>query len=169
MQNIPTYINRKNGKEKINYIDPSLESILKSTYGIIIYQEQIMQISRTMADYTVGEADILRKAMSKKKKDILLKEKENFVSRAINKGYNEKLVNRVYELMLKFAEYGFNKSHSIGYSIVAYKMAYLKSHYPKNFITYLLSMEINDDKKTKQYIYEAKKNGINILKPDIFE
>ena len=134
MQNIPTYINRKNGKEKIDYIDPSLESILKSTYGIIIYQEQIMQIARTMADYTLGEADILRKAMSKKKKDILLKEKETFVSRAINKGYNEKLVSRVYELMLKFAEYGFNKSHSIGYSIVAYKMAYLKAHYPKEVV-----------------------------------
>jgi len=167
MQNIPTYINRKNGKEKIDYIDPSLESILKSTYGIMIYQEQIMQIARTMADYTLGEADILRKAMSKKKKDILMSEKEKFTSRAIKKGYEVKLVDRVYELMLKFAEYGFNKSHSIGYSIVAYKMAYLKSHYPKNFITYLLSMEINDDKKTKQYIYEAKKNNIDILKPDI--
>jgi len=167
IQNIPTYINRKNGKEKIDYIDPSLESILKSTYGIMIYQEQIMQIARTMADYTLGEADILRKAMSKKKKDILMSEKEKFTSRAIKKGYEVKLVDRVYELMLKFAEYGFNKSHSIGYSIVAYKMAYLKSHYPKNFITYLLSMEINDDKKTKQYIYEAKKNNIDILKPDI--
>ena len=96
-----------------------------------------------------------------------MSEKEKFVSRAINKGYDERLVDRVYELMLKFAEYGFNKSHSIGYSIVAYKMAYLKAHYPKNFITYLLSMEINDDKKTKQYIYEAKKNNIDILKPDI--
>jgi len=167
MQNIPTYINRKNGKEKIDYIDPSLEPILKSTYGIMIYQEQIMQIARTMADYTLGEADMLRKAMSKKKKDILLKEKETFISRAINKGYDEKLVDRVYELMLKFAEYGFNKSHSIGYSIVAYKMAYLKAHYPKNFITYLLSMEINDPIKTKQYIYEAKKNNINILSPCI--
>ena len=167
MQNIPTYINRKNGKEKIDYIDPSLENILKSTYGIMIYQEQIMQIARSMADYTLGEADILRKAMSKKKKDILLEEKEKFTSRAIKKGYDVKLVDRVYELMLKFAEYGFNKSHSIGYSIVAYKMAYLKAHFPKNFITYLLSMEINDDKKTKQYIYEAKKNNIEILKPDI--
>ncbi|MBQ2946445.1 MAG: DNA polymerase III subunit alpha [Bacilli bacterium] len=167
MQNIPTYINRKNRREKIDYIDSSLESILKSTYGIMIYQEQIMQIARTMADYTLGEADILRKAMSKKKKDILLEEKEKFTSRAIKKGYGAKLVDRVYELMLKFAEYGFNKSHSIGYSIVAYKMAYLKAHYPKNFITYLLSMEINDDKKTKQYIYEAKKNNIEILKPDI--
>ncbi len=167
MQNIPTYINRKNGKEKIDYIDPSLEKILKPTYGIMIYQEQIMQIARVMADYTLGEADILRKAMSKKKKDILLKEQEKFKSRALKKGYDENLINRVYELMLKFAEYGFNKSHSIGYSIVAYKMAYLKAHYPKNFITYLLSMEINDDTKTKQYIYEAKKNNINILKPDI--
>ena len=167
MKNIPTYINRKNGKEKIDFIHPSLESILKPTYGIMIYQEQIMQIARTMADYTLGEADILRKAMSKKKKDILLKEKEKFASRAINKGYDEKLIDRVYELMLKFAEYGFNKSHSIGYSIVAYKMAYLKAHFPKNFITYLLSVEISDEVKTKQYIYEAKKNNIDILKPDI--
>ena len=167
MKNIPTYINRKNGKEKIDYIDPSLEPILKSTYGIMIYQEQIMQIARTMADYTLGEADILRKAMSKKKKDILISEKEKFSSRAIKKGYNPKLVDNVYELMLKFAEYGFNKSHSIGYSIVAYKMAYLKAHYPKNFITYLLSMEVNDPNKTKQYIYEAKKCNIEILKPDI--
>ncbi len=167
MQNIPTYINRKNGKEVIDYLDPTLEPILKSTYGIMIYQEQIMQIARTMADYTLGEADILRKAMSKKKKDILLKEKEKFTSRAIAKGYNDVLVSKVYERMLKFAEYGFNKSHSIGYSIVAYKMAYLKAYYPKNFITYLLSMEINDDAKTKQYIYEVKKNNIEILLPNI--
>lgn len=167
MKNIPTYINRKNGRERIEYIHPDLEKILKPTYGIMIYQEQIMQIAQTMADYTLGEADILRKAMSKKKKDILLKEKEKFTSRAIKKGYDSKLVDKVYELMLKFAEYGFNKSHSIGYSIVAYKMAYLKVHFPKNFITYLLSMEVNDSTKTKQYIYEAKKNNINILKPDI--
>ena len=166
MKNIPTYINRKNGKEKPDYMDPSLEEILKPTYGIMIYQEQIMQIARTMADYTLGEADILRKAMSKKKKDILLKEKEKFTSRAIKKGYKESLVNSVYEKMLKFAEYGFNKSHSIGYSIVAYKMAYLKAHFPKNFITYLLSQEV-DSSKTKTYIYEAKKYGIEILLPDI--
>ncbi len=167
MQNIPTYINRKFKKEKIDYLDPSLEPILKPTYGIMIYQEQIMQIARTMADFSLGEADILRKAMSKKKKDILLKEQEKFKTRAINKGYDEKLVTRVYDLMLKFAEYGFNKSHSIGYSIVAYKMAYLKAYYPKHFITYLLSMEINDNTKTKQYIYEALSRNINILMPDI--
>ena len=120
-----------------------------------------------MAGYTLAEADVLRKAMSKKKKDILLKEEEKFTERSLKKGYEQKLVKNVYDLMLKFAEYGFNKSHSIGYSIVAYKMAYLKAYYPKNFITYLLSMEINDRDKTKQYIYEAKKNNINILLPDI--
>lgn len=167
MKNIPSYINRKNGKEKIDYIDPSLEKILKPTYGIMIYQEQIMQIANIMADYTLGEADILRKAMSKKNKAILLNEEKKFKERALNKGYDEKIVNRVYDSMLKFAEYGFNKSHSIGYSIVAYKMAYLKTHHPKNFITYLLSMDISDNTKTKQYIYEARKNDINILKPDI--
>ena len=167
MQNISTYINRKNGKEKVDYIHPSLEKILKPTYGIMIYQEQIMQISQVMADYTLGEADILRKAMSKKKKDILLNEQEKFKFKALKKGYDEKTIDKVYNLMLKFAEYGFNKSHSIGYSIVAYKMAYLKTYYPKNFITYLLSMDISDSTKTKQYIYCAKKNNINILKPDI--
>lgn len=167
MKNIPSYINRKNGKERIDYIDSSLEKILKPTYGIMIYQEQIMQIANIMADYTLGEADILRKAMSKKKKDILLNEEKKFKQRAMNKGYDEKIVDRIYDSMLKFAEYGFNKSHSIGYSIVAYKMAYLKTYYPKNFITYLLSMDISDSTKTKQYIYEARKNDIKILKPDI--
>ncbi len=167
MKNIPSYINRRNQLEKIDYIHPDLEKILKPTYGIMIYQEQIMQIANVMADYTLGEADILRKAMSKKKKEILLNEEKRFKDRALKKGYDEKLIDRVYDLMLKFAEYGFNKSHSIGYSIVAYKMAYLKAYYPKNFITYLLSMDISDSSKTKQYIYEARKNNINILKPDI--
>ena len=126
-----------------------------------------MLIAQTMADYTLGEADILRKAMSKKKKDLLISEEEKFTSRAIKKGYDANLVKKVYQMMLKFAEYGFNKSHSIGYSIIAYKMAYLKAHYPNNFITYLLTQEVNDPNKTKQYIYEAKKYNINILLPDI--
>ena len=167
MQNIDTYIKRKYGKEKIDYIDQSLEEVLKSTYGIMIYQEQIMQIARIMADYTLGEADILRKAMSKKKKEVLLKEEEKFTTRAIKKGYSEEIVDKVYKLMLKFSEYGFNKSHSIAYSIIAYKMAYLKAHYPTNFMIYLLSMEMSDPNKTKQYIYEAKKYGIKVLTPSI--
>ena len=167
MKNIPTYIKRKHGKETVTYLDVSLKPILESTYGIIIYQEQIMQISEIMAGYTLGEADILRKAMSKKKKDLLLKEEERFINRSLAKGYKLETIKQVYELMLKFAEYGFNKSHSVGYSIVAYKMAYLKAHYKKYFITNLLSMELSNVDKIKQYIYEAKLNGIKILKPDI--
>lgn len=167
MKNIPSYIARKNGREKINYLSKSLEPILKSTYGIMIYQEQIMQVAHVMANYSLGEADILRKAMSKKNKDILLSEKEKFTLRARENGYSIETINDVYNSMLKFAEYGFNKSHSISYSLVAYKMAYLKAHYPKQFITYLLSMEVNDISKTKQYIYCAKKNNINILPPSI--
>ena len=167
MQNIPTYIKRKNNQERIDYYDDSLIPILKSTYGIMIYQEQIMQIANVMADYTLGEADILRKAMSKKKKDLLLQEEKRFKERSLKKGYKEELIDRVYKAMLKFAEYGFNKSHSVGYSLVSYRMAYLKAYYPKIFISNLLSTEMNDDSKCKKYIYECKKNNINILKPDI--
>lgn len=167
MQNIPAYIKRKNGKEKVNYLHKDLEGILKSTYGIMIYQEQIMQIAATMADYTLGEADILRKAMSKKQKNLLLKEEDKFTLRAVKKGYDKELVTKVYNLMLKFAEYGFNKSHSVGYSLVSYRMAYLKAHYPKIFMSNLLSIDMNDSTKIKKYIYECRKNNIEILKPDI--
>ena len=167
MQNIPTYIKRKNGQEKIDYLDQSLEGILKSTYGIMIYQEQIMQIAQIVADYSLGEADILRKAMSKKKKDLLLKEEEKFVSRAIQKGYDKDLVTKIYKLMLKFAEYGFNKSHSVGYSLVSYRMAYLKAHYPSIFMSNLLSIDMNDASKEKKYLYECRKNKIEVLRPDI--
>ncbi len=167
MNNIPMYINRKYKKEKIDYIDDSLIPILKSTYGIIIYQEQIMQIAHVMADYSLGEADILRKAMSKKKKDLLLQEEKRFKERALKKGYKEDIIDKVYGLMIKFAEYGFNKSHSVGYSLVSYRMAYLKAYYPKIFISNLLSIDMNDDSKCKKYIYECKKNNINILNPDI--
>ena len=167
MQNIPTFIKRKHGDEKIDYIDDSLYPILKSTYGIMIYQEQIMQIAQLMADSSLGEADILRKAMSKKKKALLLEEEEKFTKRALQKGYPEATVKRVYQLMLKFAEYGFNKSHSVGYSLVSCRMAYLKAYYPKIFMANLLSIDMNDSTKLKKYFYECHRNHVNILKPDI--
>ena len=167
MHNIPLYVRRKNNNEKIDYIDDSLKPILKSTYGIMIYQEQIMQIANVMADYSLGEADILRKAMSKKKKDLLLQEEKRFKERSLKKGYKEQTIDKVYSMMLKFAEYGFNKSHSVGYSLVSYRMAYLKAYYPKVFISNLLSIDMNDESKCKKYIYECKKNGIDILNPDI--
>ena len=165
--NIDSYIRRKYGKEKIDYIDSSLESILKNTYGIIIYQEQIMQIAVKLAGYSLGEADLLRKAMSKKKKDILVSEEEKFINRSINNGYSKETAKKVYDLILKFAGYGFNRSHSVAYSMVAYKMAYLKYYYPKYFYASLLSSVIGSTTKTVDYIREAKISGINILKPDI--
>ena len=167
MQNIDSYIRRKQGKEKIDYIDPSLEKILKPTYGIIIYQEQIMQIAHVLANYSLSEADLLRRAMSKKKEEILLKQKEEFIKRSVKNGYNESVALKVYNLILKFASYGFNRAHSVAYSMISYKMAYLKAYYPKQFMKSLLSMVIGSEIKTKEYIYECKMNNINILPPDI--
>lgn len=167
MDNIDTYIKRKHGKEKIDYLHPDLMPILKPTYGILVYQEQIMQVANIMAGYTLGEADVLRRAMSKKKEDILLKEKDKFIKRAIAKGYDEKLATNVYELVLKFAAYGFNRSHSVAYAVVSYKLAYLKAHYPLYFMKSMLTMAIGSVTNTKKYIYECKKNNIEILKPSI--
>ena len=165
--NIPSYIKRKNKKEKIDYFDPSLENVLKPTYGIIIYQEQIILIASIMAGYSLGEADILRRAMSKKKFDLLEKERDKFITNSVKRGYNEEIATKVFELILKFAGYGFNRSHSVSYSIVSYKMLYLKAHYPKYFYANLLSSNIGSETKTKEYILEMKKLGINVKLPDV--
>ena len=167
MNNIDSYIKRKNGYEKIDYIDSSLEEILKPTYGIIIYQEQIMQIANIMAGYSFGEADILRRAMSKKKESILIAEKDKFINQSVNRGYSLDVATKVYDLILKFASYGFNRAHSVAYSIIAYKMAYLKAHYSSLFMKSLLTMNIGSENKIKEYIYECKMNNIKILPPDI--
>ena len=163
-KNIDSYINRKHNIENITYLDPSLKDVLKNTYGIITYQEDVIKIAVLFAGYTLGEADILRSAMSKKKKDVLLKEREKFISKSITNNHSEELSSKIYDLILEFAGYGFNKSHAIAYSIVAYKMAYLKYHYPKYFYCNLLS---SDSNKTNEYIKEAKSIGLNIVKPDI--
>ena len=167
MHNIDSYIRRKQGKEEINYLHPDLEEILKPTYGIIIYQEQIMQIANVMAGYSFAEADILRRAMSKKKESILLKEKGRFISQSISRGYDEEIATKVYDLILKFADYGFNRSHSVAYAMISYRMAYLKAHYPKLFMKNLLSSAINSEGKTREYMYECKVNNINVLAPNI--
>ena len=167
MKNIDIFIRRKHGLEKIDYIDDSLKEILKPTYGIIVYQEQIMQIAHVMARFSLAEADVLRKAMSKKKKDILEKERDNFISRSIKNGYSSEVATKVYNLMLRFAEYGFNKSHSVGYSVVSGKMAYLKAHYRCEFYTSLLDSEKGSKDKVKYYIYELRKYGIDVESPSI--
>ena len=165
--NIDSYIRRKHGQEEIEYLHEDLKPILSSTYGIIIYQEQIMQIVSVMAGFSFGEADILRRAMSKKKKEILKSEEEKFLEGCKNKGYSEEISKKVYDLILNFANYGFNKSHSVAYSIIAYRMAYLKAKYPKYFFSNLLSSVIGSESKTKEYIDEARRLNIKILNPNI--
>ena len=167
MDNIDTYIRRKEGKEKIDYIHPTLEKVLKPTYGIIIYQEQIIAIAQILAGYTLGEADVLRRAMSKKKEDILLKEKPKFIKESMKRGYTEEVATRVYNLILKFANYGFNKSHSVGYATVSYKMAFLKTYFFQYFETALLNNVIGSEIKTQDYLTEIRQHNIKILLPDI--
>ena len=166
-QNIPSYIRRKEGKEKIDYIDESFIDILKETNGIIVYQEQIMLIAQKFAGYTLAEADILRRAMSKKKYDVLKLEEEKFIEKSVTLGKTKEKAKELFDLILAFAGYGFNKSHSVSYSIVAYKMAYLKCYFPKEFYANLLSGVIGSEEKTKEYLREIKKLGIKFLPPEI--
>ncbi len=167
MGNIDTYIARKEGREKINYYDSRLEAILKPTYGILIYQEQIMQVANVMASYSYGEADILRRAMSKKKEDIILKEKDKFISRSVKNGYSLAVASEVYDFILRFASYGFNKAHSVAYAMISYQMAYLKAHYPAYFVRSLLNMSIGSTSMTREYLSLLRSNKIKILPPDI--
>lgn len=165
--NIDSYIRRKHGEEEITYLDPCLEPILKNTYGIIIYQEQIMQVASSFAGYSLGEADILRRAMSKKKVDLLKNEEEKFIHKSLERGHSYEVSKKIFDLILNFAGYGFNRSHSVAYSLIAYKMAYLKSHYKTIFFANLLSNVIGSEAKTHEYIMEARANKLEILKPSI--
>ena len=161
----PSFIKRRNNEERITYIHPDLENILHETYGILIYQEQIIAILVKIAGYNLAEADLIRRAVSKKKESVLLSEKEKFVKRAISKGYTKDVAVDIYNLIVKFASYGFNKSHSVAYALIAYQMAYLKTYYPAHFFTQLL----NDGNNTKNTYYFAylKSKGIKFFKPNI--
>ena len=164
---IPLFIKRREGKETITYYDDSLKDILDSTKGIIVYQEQIMLIASKMANFSLGEADILRGAMKKKKVSDLEKLKDKFINNAISNGYKKDKVLEIYNKILDFASYGFNKGHSIAYSIISYKMAYLKAHFPLYFYLSLLNTISLNDEKTKTYLMEIKKHNLKISKPDI--
>lgn len=167
MGNIDLYIARKNGKVNVLYPDKSLEYILKNTYGIIIYQEQIMQILSKMANYTYAESDLIRRAISKKKLNIINSEKDKFISHSIQNGYKKEIAEDVFDLIVKFANYGFNKSHSVAYAVIGYQMCFLKVHYPIYFYTSLLNFNIGSESKTKEYIDCLRKLNIEILKPNI--
>ena len=165
---IPEYIKNKRNPKNIKYLVKELEPILKSTYGIIIYQEQVLEILRLIGGYSYAEADIIRRAMSKKKESVILESKNKFINGVISKGYNEKIGLELYNLIIKFSSYGFNKSHSVVYSLFAFQMAYLKAHYKIYFMKNLLNMNKSSD-KIKEYIDESKLLGIEFSKIDINE
>ncbi len=167
MQNIDSFIARKMGKEQVTYPDETLKDILSDTYGIMIYQEQIMQVLVRMGNYSFAEADNIRRAMSKKKLEVMEKEREVFITRSEKNGYTKEKANEVYDLIIKFANYGFNKAHSVAYALIGCQMAYLKANYPVYFIANLLNMSIGSDIKTKEYIDEAKQKNIKVFKPNI--
>ncbi len=167
MQNIDSYIRRKEGKEKVVYLHQDLETILKETNGIIVYQEQIMQILSKIGGFTFQESDNIRRAMSKKKKEVILDYQKKFLEGAEKRGYQRTLAEKIYDLILKFANYGFNKAHSVSYAMIGYQMAYLKVNYPIYYIANLLNMSINTEEKTKEYLNEARKRNYIIWHPDI--
>lgn len=167
MENIPLFIDRKHGRVKVSYPHPDLYDILKDTYGVIVYQEQIMLIAAKMAGFQLGEADLLRRAVSKKDKKVLDEERSHFVEGCLKKEYPVNIANDVYDLIVKFANYGFNRSHAVAYSMIGFQLAYLKAHYPLYFMCGLLTSVIGNEDKVAQYFYEAKEKGISVLKPSI--
>ena len=167
MEFIPVYARRKSNKEPVVMPHPVLEPILKETYGVIVYQEQIMQIAHYFAGFTIGQADLLRRAVSKKKREVLEEQEAAFVNGAVSKGYPAQIAKEVYELIVRFADYGFPKSHAVAYSYISYQLAYLKAHYPANFYAALMSNAIGNQEKLVQLILEAKNRGIEILRPSL--
>ena len=169
MDNIPQFIDSKNGRQAISYPDPSLENVLKETYGVIVYQEQVMQVARTIAGFTLGHADELRRAMGKKIMEKMVAEKEKFIAGAVERGYSQKKADDIFELLVPFAGYGFNKSHAAAYSVVAYHTAYLKANFPHEFMAANLTNEIHsaDKDALSECIGETRKMGIAVDPPDV--
>tara|TARA_B100001245_G_scaffold57696_1_gene39444 strand:+ start:2582 stop:5992 length:3411 start_codon:yes stop_codon:yes gene_type:complete len=167
MSNIPIYNDCKHGKREPDYLHPKLKEILKPTYGVIIYQEQVMQIAQTLSGFTAGEADILRRAMGKKKRAELEKQKQRFVEGAYKNGINKEIAAGVFLKIEPFAEYGFNKSHAAAYAVIAYQTAYLKAHYPHEFFVASMSTELSNQKKLSEFYEELKRLNMNIVRPDI--
>ncbi len=175
MDFIPQYIRGKNHQDRITYDCPQLEPILEPTYGCIVYQEQVMQIVRDLAGYTLGRSDLLRRAMSKKKGDVMKKERQSFVygneaegvPGCVNNGIDEATANKIYDEMIDFAKYAFNKSHAAAYAVVSYQTAFLKYYYPVEFMAALMTSVIDNSAKVSEYIYSSRQMGIKILPPDI--
>ncbi|MDH6603904.1 DNA polymerase-3 subunit alpha [Bacilli bacterium PM5-9] len=167
MQYINEYIARKNNEKSFDYLHPDLEDILKETYGIIVYQEQIMQICQKMAGFSLAKADIVRKGMAKKDEKLLQEIKDDFITNSIKNGYTKEIANKVYDMILLFSNYGFNKAHAYSYALLGYYLAYLKANYPKVFFKNILSANVYNVSKLKAYLYEMKQYKLNIKEPNI--
>jgi DNA polymerase-3 subunit alpha len=164
---VDDYIDRRHGRKKVQYIVPEMKGILENTYGILVYQEQIMQLAQVLAGYSLGEADLMRRAMGKKKKEEMAPHEEKFIRGAVERGIPEEKAMRIFTLMAQFADYGFNRSHSFAYAYLAYQTAYLKAHYPTHFYAAVLSNEIANSEKVARYAGEMKVFGIDLLPPDV--
>ena len=167
MAYIDQFIESKFDASKIQYPDPCLEDILSETYGVIVYQEQVMQVAQRIGGYSLGQADLLRRAMGKKKKEVMEKEKTRFIEGAVKNNFKEKDADRIFEILIPFAGYGFNKSHAAAYSVLAYQTAYLKANFPAEFMAANLTNEITSTDKLPEYISEANKMGLALHAPDI--
>jgi len=166
---IDEYIQRKRGEKKIEYEHPLLEPILKETYGVIVYQEQVLKVASDMAGYSLGKADILRKAMGKKKAEMMAEQRDEFIKGSKSAGIPEKKADKIFDLIATFARYGFNKAHSVGYAYIAYQTAYLKAHYPVEFMAATLSSEIGNSDRIVTLMEECKRMGIQVLPPEVNE
>ena len=169
MSNIPTYNDCKHGRQTPDYLHPLLEDILKPTYGVIIYQEQVMQIAQKLSNFTAGQADILRRAMGKKKRAELEKQKQSFIAGAVDNGISKDIAAGIFLKIEPFAEYGFNKSHAAAYAIISYQTAFLKTYYPREFIAASMTMDISNQNKLSEFYEELKRLDIKIVRPDINE
>lgn len=166
---VDDFIERKHGRQEIKYLFPELEPLLKETYGVIVYQEQVMKIASTIGGYTLGEADILRRAMGKKKAEVMDEQRKIFMEKATARQFDPEKAKELFDLMAYFAGYGFNKSHSAAYALIAYQTAYLKANYPAEFLACLISLEMDTVESMAKYVYEARDMGLEVLPPDINE
>ena len=169
MESIPRYIRNRHNPQLVTYKTPELRPILDVTYGCIVYQEQVMQICRQLAGYSYGRADLVRRAMAKKKHDVMEKERESFLDGAEQNGIDRKIANEIFDEMSSFASYAFNKSHAAAYAVLAYRTAYLKCHYPREYMAALLTSVLDNTSKLTEYIGECRRLGIEVLPPSVFE
>ena len=166
---VDDFILRHRGERKVQYIVPEMKDILQNTYGILVYQEQIMQIAQKLGGYSLGEADMMRRAMGKKKREEMATHSEKFVAGAVDARIKREKAEEIFSLMAQFADYGFNRSHSVAYAYLAYQTAYLKAHYPAYFYASVLSNEAQDTTKIYKYSNEMRGGGVKLLPPDINE